>query len=64
MWATDRLLPAASAGAAGLLLAAMAVLPFLDVVAKYLGEQSVPVVQIVWARLFFGMLITLPVACR
>jgi drug/metabolite transporter (DMT)-like permease len=47
-----------------LMLAAMAVLPFLDVVAKTLGEQSVPVVQIVWARLFFGMLITLPVAWK
>jgi drug/metabolite transporter (DMT)-like permease len=48
----------------GLMLAAMAILPFLDVVAKYLGQQSVPIVEIVWARLFFGMLITLPVAWK
>ncbi|MGE3877244.1 MAG: DMT family transporter [Parvibaculaceae bacterium] len=42
------------------LLCAMAVLPFLDVVAKFLGRQEVPVVEIVWARLFFGVLLTLP----
>jgi drug/metabolite transporter (DMT)-like permease len=47
-----------------LMLAAMAILPFLDVVAKHLGQQQVPVVEIVWARLFFGMLITLPVAWK
>lgn len=47
-----------------LMLAAMAILPFLDVVAKYLGQQQVPIVEIVWARLFFGMLITLPVAWK
>ena len=44
----------------GLMLLAMAVLPFLDVVAKFLGQQGVPILQIVWARLFFGALITLP----
>ena len=38
----------------GLMLPAMAILPFLDVVAKYLGQQGMPVLQIVWARLFFG----------
>ena len=48
----------------GLMLAAMACLPFLDVVAKFLGRQGVPVLQIVWARLFFGMLFTLPFALR
>ena len=42
------------------MLGAMAVLPFLDVVAKLLGQQNVPVVEIVWARLFFGVLLTLP----
>nr|WP_298681779.1 DMT family transporter [uncultured Dongia sp.] len=47
-----------------LMLAAMGILPFLDVVAKTLGEQNVPIVEIVWARLFFGMLITLPVAWK
>ncbi len=44
----------------GLMLLAMSVLPFLDVVAKFLGQQGVPILQIVWARLFFGALITLP----
>ena len=38
----------------GLMITAMMVLPFLDVIAKYLGRQGVPVMQIVWARLFFG----------
>jgi drug/metabolite transporter (DMT)-like permease len=47
-----------------LMLAAMAVLPFLDVCAKYLGQMGVPIVEIVWARLFFGMLLTLPFAWR
>jgi drug/metabolite transporter (DMT)-like permease len=48
----------------GLMLLAMAVLPFLDVIAKYLGQQGVPVMQIVWARLFFGTLVTLPFALK
>ena len=48
----------------GLMLAAMAILPFLDVVAKFLGQQGVPVLQIVWARVFFGTLITLPFALK
>ena len=48
----------------GLMLSAMAVLPFLDVVAKFLGQQGVPIMQIVWARLFFGALITLPFAWK
>ncbi len=46
------------------MLGAMALLPFLDVVAKHLGRQGVPVMQIVWARLFFGALLTLPFAIR
>jgi len=46
------------------MLSAMAVLPFLDVVAKHLGRQGVPVLQIVWARVFFGTLITFPFALR
>lgn len=46
------------------MIAAMAVLPFLDVVAKTLGQQGVPVLQIVWARLFFGSILTLPLALR
>lgn len=43
-----------------LMLAAMAVLPFLDVAAKFLGQQNMPVVQSVWARMFFGMIFILP----
>jgi drug/metabolite transporter (DMT)-like permease len=45
-----------------LMLSAMATLPFLDVAAKTLGQQGVPILQIVWARLCFGMLMTLPFA--
>lgn len=48
----------------GLMITAMAVLPFLDVVAKHLGQQGVPVLQIVWARLFFGALLTMPFALK
>ena len=48
----------------GLMITAMMVLPFLDVIAKYLGRQGVPVMQIVWARLFFGALMTLPFALK
>ncbi len=44
-----------------LMLAAMIIFPFLDVVAKFLGQQGVPVIEIVWARLFFGMLLTAPI---
>ena len=48
----------------GLMLGAMAVLPLLDVIAKFLGQQGVPVMQIVWARLFFGAWMTLPFALK
>ncbi len=48
----------------GLMITAMMVLPFLDVIAKYLGRQGVPVMQIVWARLFFGAVMTLPFALK
>jgi drug/metabolite transporter (DMT)-like permease len=47
-----------------LMLAAMALLPFLDVVAKILGQQGVPIMQIVWARMVFGAALTLPFATR
>ena len=43
-----------------LMVAAMLVMPFLDVVAKFLAQQNVPIVEIVWARLFFGMVMTAP----
>ena len=46
----------------GLMLLAMAVLPGIDVIAKYLGQNGMPVLQIVWARLTFGALMTLPLA--
>ncbi|MGE0238171.1 MAG: DMT family transporter [Parvibaculaceae bacterium] len=43
-----------------LMLAAMAVIPFLDVAAKILGHQNMPVLQSVWARLFLGLILNLP----
>lgn len=46
----------------GLMLLAMAILPGIDVLAKLLGAQGLPVAQIVWARVAFGTLITLPFA--
>jgi drug/metabolite transporter (DMT)-like permease len=46
----------------GLVLAAMAILPGIDVCAKFLGQQGVPVMQMVWARFLFGSLFTLPFA--
>ena len=52
--------PNAPLTAIALMLAAMGILPFLDVAAKFLGQQSMPVLQSVWARMFFGMIITLP----
>ena len=42
------------------MLSAMAILPFLDVAAKFLGQQKMPVLESVWARLFIGMIMTLP----
>jgi drug/metabolite transporter (DMT)-like permease len=48
----------------GLMLVAMAVLPGIDVIAKHMGAQGMPVLQIVWARLTFGAALTLPFAAR
>jgi drug/metabolite transporter (DMT)-like permease len=48
----------------GLTLIAMAVLPYIDVCAKFLGQQNLHIAQIVWARVFFGMVLTLPFALR
>jgi drug/metabolite transporter (DMT)-like permease len=45
-----------------LMLAAMAILPFIDVLAKFLGQQGLPILIIVWARALFGALMTLPFA--
>jgi drug/metabolite transporter (DMT)-like permease len=47
-----------------LMIGAMLVFPFLDVVAKILGNDGVPVVEIVWARLTIGMVITVPLLLR
>lgn len=47
-----------------LMVAGMAVLPFMDVIAKVLGGAGVPVLQIVWARMAFGALLTLPFALQ
>lgn len=48
----------------GLMLCAMAILPYLDVTAKFLGRQGIPVIEIVWARMVFGALFTLPFALK
>lgn len=42
----------------------MAILPLIDVCAKFLGQQHVPIAQMVWARFFFGALFTLPLAWK
>jgi drug/metabolite transporter (DMT)-like permease len=47
-----------------LMLGAMAVLPCIDVIAKILGREGLPVLQIVWARLALGAILTLPFALR
>lgn len=44
------------------MVAAMASLPMIDVFAKFLGQMGVPVLQIVWARMTFGAIVTLPLA--
>lgn len=46
------------------MLAAMAVLPCIDVIAKFMGRAGMPVLQIVWARLTFGAVLTMPFAAR
>ena len=46
------------------LLTAMAILPVIDVLAKYLGQAGLPILVVVWARALFGGLMTLPFALR
>lgn len=46
------------------MLGAMGILPMIDVIAKHLGQEGLPILQIVWARLALGALITLPIAAR
>lgn len=48
----------------GFMLAAMAILPSIDVFAKFLGQQGMPILIIVWARALFGGLMTLPFALK
>ncbi len=48
----------------GLVLSAMAILPLIDVCAKYLVQQGLPVTELVWGRFFFGALFTLPFALQ
>jgi drug/metabolite transporter (DMT)-like permease len=45
----------------GLMVGAMLLFPYLDVCAKFLGQWGIPVIEIVWARLFFGMIVTAPI---
>ena len=47
-----------------LMLAAMAILPVIDVFAKKLGQAGMPILIAVWARALFGGLMTLPFALR
>ncbi len=47
-----------------LMLGAMAVLPCIDVIAKVLGQQGMPILQVVWARLAIGAALSLPFALR
>ncbi len=44
-----------------LMVTAMLIFPFLDVMAKKLGQQGLPVMEAVWARLFLGAMMTLPI---
>lgn len=46
------------------MLGAMAVLPGIDVLAKWLGQAGLPVLQIVWARLMLGAVMAAPLALR
>lgn len=48
----------------GLMLLAMAILPFIDVLAKFLGQAGMPIAMIVWARAVFGAATVLPFALR
>lgn len=47
-----------------LMLGAMAVLPGIDVFAKILGREGMPILQVVWARLALGAILTMPLALR
>ena len=47
-----------------LMLGAMALLPVIDVIAKMLGQAGMPILQVVWARLALGAVMTLPLALQ
>jgi drug/metabolite transporter (DMT)-like permease len=53
-------LPQNAPRAIAFMLAGMLVIPMIDVFAKLLGQQGLHVVQMVWARFFFGALAALP----
>jgi drug/metabolite transporter (DMT)-like permease len=44
----------------GLMVGAMLLFPFLDVLAKKLGQQGLPVMEAVWARTFLGSVLAAP----
>jgi drug/metabolite transporter (DMT)-like permease len=44
-----------------LMVSAMLIFPFLDVCDIFLGHWGIPVIEIVWARLFFGFLLSAPI---
>ncbi|MFZ1469094.1 MAG: DMT family transporter [Paracoccaceae bacterium] len=46
----------------GLMVLAMAIMPFIDVLAKILGRDGLPILVVVWARAAFGAAMTLPFA--
>ncbi len=48
----------------GLMLLAMAILPLIDVLAKFLGQAGLPILVVVWARALFGALMVAPFALR
>lgn len=46
------------------MLGAMAILPLIDVIAKLMGQGGMAILQVVWARVAFGAVLTLPFALR
>lgn len=47
-----------------LMVSAMAILPFIDVIAKTLGQWGIPILIVVWSRLAFGAMFIFPLARR
>ena len=44
------------------MITAMTIIPLMDVCAKLLGQSGIPIPQIIWGRLFFGVILILPIA--